>query len=114
MFITAYGFQQNLFPTVRSLKKPSKENALLSVFNALLLAMIIYIILSVLSLYTFGSQVRPDIMDNVGDGKHVWESVTLRVAFFIVIICHIPFVFFSSKEALLIIIDELDRKSISH
>jgi len=42
-----------------------------------------------------------------------WEAYIVQVAFMIVIACHIPFIFFSGKEGVCIVIDELDRKSIS-
>lgn len=72
-------------------------------------------------LYSFGSAVGdkyPTILLNLGsecDDKTQCpiESKILRIMFLIVLACHIPFIFFSGKEGILIIIDEIDRKSIS-
>ena len=47
------------------------------------------------------------------DPSH-WETYIIRIMFITLIVCHIPFYFFNGKEALLIIVDEIDRKSVSH
>jgi hypothetical protein len=74
----------------------------------------VYITLSMLAIFTFGSRLKPDVIDNVGEEVgHAWASITLRMAFAVVIVCHIPYVFFSSKESFLILLDEWDRKSVS-
>jgi hypothetical protein len=89
---------------------------------ASVLVTFLYITLSVISLYTFGSSVgngdTSTILHNLGNecsnnSTCPWESTVLRFMFLIVLACHIPFAFFSGKESLLIVIDEIDRKSIS-
>lgn len=77
----------------------------------------LYVILAVISIFMFGSAVESSVLGNVGDEcsdeNCPVESVVLRILFLIVIACHIPFIFFSGKEGVLIIIDEISRESIS-
>jgi hypothetical protein len=75
--------------------------------------MTIYITLSILGIYMFGSSISPDLMDSIGDKEDNWSSIVLSVAFLILIVCHIPFVFFYGKETFLMLIDEIKRRSIS-
>lgn len=112
--MTAYSFQFNLFPVLNSMKERTDSKGRSSVLIALGMSIVLYVTLSILSIFTFGSHLKPDVIANVGEEvDHAWESITLRIAFAIVIICHIPFVFFSSKESFLTLIDEWDRRSIS-
>jgi len=77
------------------------------------LVFVVYSLFSVVCLLMFGSALSQDVLDNVDKERGNWETYFLRFVFLIVLVCHIPFVFFTGKEALLMIIDEVDRKSIS-
>ena len=74
--------------------------------------MFIYCCVAVISVFMFGDKIEASVLLNIGDeekvqGRKFWESYVLQVSFSIVLICHIPFIFFSGKEGLLIIIDEI-------
>lgn len=61
----------------------------------------------------FGSALKPDVLKNIASEHTCWESYVLRFAFLIVLGCHIPYIFFAGKEGFLIVVDEIDRRSVS-
>ena len=68
--------------------------------------------LGIVSIYMFGSTLKTNVLGNVGLMTS-GASYIIRVSFSIVLACHIPFIFFSGKESLLIIIDELRNRTMS-
>ena len=108
----AYAYQTSLFPTQNSLKKKTMGNTLKTVNCALVLSFCIYISLGILSIYVFGTELHASVLINVDEEDNMF-SLLIRVAFLVVLACHIPYVFFPTKESLLIIVDELQRESMS-
>ena len=66
----------------------------------------------ILCLYDFGSMLSGNVLDNI-DKETNWSSYVIRSAFLIVLACHIPYIFFSGKESLLIMIEETRDQSMS-
>lgn len=119
-FLVAFSFTTNLFPLFSALKVKTNENCQKAVNYSLGICFFIYSFLAVVGCLLFGGQITlksANIMLNINEEFQVdpnrWESFIIRALFMIVLACHIPFIFFSGKEGMLIIIDELDRKSIS-
>jgi len=117
--LVAFSFANNLFPIFSSLKVKTNENMKTTTSYGIALTFVIYTFLSVVCVFMFGSGVKgsTNIMDCVNKEYAIdhgrWESFVLQFLFMIVLACHIPFIFFSGKESLCIIIDEIDRRSIS-
>ena len=109
----------NLFPIFSSLKVKTNANMTKTVTYGICLTSCIYLFLSLVCIFLFGKSVgvSTNVMDCINKEYIIdpnrWESFVLQFLFMVVLACHIPFVFFSGKESLCIVIDELDRKSVS-
>ena len=68
----------------------------------------IYVTLGLICLCMFGGNIDESLLDNVDDETSV-ESYIIRFSFLLVLACHIPYIFFSGKESLCIIVDEMMR-----
>jgi len=95
------------------MRTPTTLEGTSAVFLAVLVSMVIYVTLSIMGIYMFGSNIKHDLLDSIGEEEYKWGTVVLCLTFFAVLIFHIPFVFFFGRENFLIVVDEIDRRSIS-
>lgn len=116
--MVAYNYQQNLFPIFDSLKDKKKEVYLKGSVIGLSFCTVIYTGVTLVGIALFGEYLDSSVLDNFGtiltaSGRPFWEAGLIQGLFVILLMFHIPFIFFSGKEAVLIIVDEMDRGSIS-
>ena len=78
----------------------------------LIFAFCVYISLGIISVYLFGSDLNESVLDNINAETNV-SSYIIRFSFLLVLACHIPYLFFSGKESICIIVDELMRGSMT-
>lgn len=88
-----------------------------SITISMLFIATIYATLSIAAMFLFGKKLGQSILINVGmkyeDDKIYWEAYAMQVFFLVILACHIPYLYFSGKESILIIIDEIMRGSTS-
>lgn len=113
IFICANAYQINLFPTYNSLgANKSNKTALESIAIGMASSTLIYISVGILSIYTFGSDLSDSVLNNIDEESNVYSYI-VRGAFLLVLACHIPYIFFPTKESFLIIIDEAQNQSMA-
>jgi len=105
--LVAFNYQQNLFPIYSALEDKTPKGSTKAVTSGLTVTFSLYITMGILSIFLFGEGIESSVMTNVNNNEHnSAASYVLRICFAIVLACHIPFLFFSGKEAVLIIVDE--------
>ena len=70
-------------------------------------------ILSISSIYIYGSSVRSSVLDNLKSNRGNWLSTLMIALYNLVLINHLPYIFFAGRNALLIFIDECSNQSTS-
>ena len=79
----------------------------------LLVSSTIYMGLAIVATYEFGSSLQHSILDSVDEQEHMTSSYLIRFSYLLGLLLHIPFVFFSGKESVLIMIDETWNRTLS-
>jgi amino acid permease len=113
IIVLAYAYHINLFPTYHSLgANKSNKTGMKAVAIGTGLSVLIYVSLGILSIYIFGSDLKSSVLKNVDEENNVYSYI-IRIAFLLVLGCHIPYIFFPTKESFLIIFDEAENKSMT-
>ena len=110
----AYSYQQNIFPIFWELKERTYDNYSTASKYAMTLVGAFYLIVGIIGAMMFGHTLKSSVLLNIGIARHFddptkgfFEAYISQISFMIVLMCHIPFIFFSGKEALLICVDEI-------
>lgn len=108
--LVAYSCQQNMFPLQSSLKDKSEIEK--AVGLGLIYVLVVYVTLGIISVFLFGSTIDESVLDNIS-AEVTPSSYIIRISFLLVLACHIPYIFFSGKESICIMVDELMRGSMT-
>ena len=117
--IVAYSYQTSVFPVYNALSSPTP--AVFAKVQTLGLAttLVVYLVVAGLGLMCFGTSIKPSVLLNYGDltdlfGQPLFVTYVIQVSFIVVLICHIPFIFYAGKEGALMITTEKLHRTVSN
>lgn len=113
IIITSYAFILNFFPVFSSMEDKSPASGRRAVSVAMIFCFIVYVLFSFLAYFVYGDNLNPNIFENL-TLENNFLSIFIRALFLIVFLCNITFIFLPGKEALLIMIDEFMKNSMSN
>ena len=112
IFIFAYSFQFMVFPAYTELEDRSNDRFAWSSAISILIYTTALISTGLVSVFLFGKELKPDLLDNVATRKS-GVSIFLRTVYCLILMFHLPYIFFTVKEYTLVMYDEFMSRSLS-
>ena len=110
--LTSYAFQTTFFTAFASLKHKTNRNGQLADFFAKLFVFIVYNASPLIAYGLYGANIEKNLLKSVSKEDGTFP-IFLEAIFLLISSMSIPIIFFIGKEAVLIIFDEITRKSYS-
>lgn len=101
-----------VFPAYVELENRTNRRFLWASFWSIIIYSTALVATGFIAVYMFGSQVRPDLLDNIST-KAGSVSVMVRTIYCFVLLFHLPYIFYTTKEYTLVLYDEITTKSLS-
>ena len=79
--ILSYGFQPAFFPAFNSLKEKTDKNGIKATLFSFIICFTVYISIILISFFTYGDEIEPNILTNVGRSSDAF-SIILQSLFF--------------------------------
>ena len=106
IILFAYSIQFMTFPTYQELENRSTERYAKASCISTLIYSFVFVFTGTIAVLMFGSDLKADFLLNLAE-REGNVSIFCRVSYCIVLAFHIPYFFFTSKEFLLVIYDEI-------
>ena len=104
--VMAYSIQFNLFPIYSELEGRTNGSFLKSSTMAALFMFFGCVFMGICGVWMFRNEVDADILVNFKERSGL-TFLVCRLALVVVLIFHVPYVFYTAKECLLVIYDEV-------
>ena len=110
--LLSFSIQQLMFPAFAELEKRSNEQFMKASIIATATKFILCIVIGNCGALMFGKDIAPDLLVNLSS-LHDPISVFMRLSFCFILMFHVPYIFFTSKECLLVMYDEAKERGLS-
>jgi len=106
ILLFAYAFQFMVFPAYTELENRSNSRFLVSSMWSLIIYTTAMISTGIIAVLLFGKTVKTDLLENIG-ARSSGLSIFIRIIYCLILLFHLPYIFFALKEYVLVLYEEL-------